>query len=185
MNKMLIVLLTLGSLLGQDKLITVTGHEYLGSYESATDEVIHFIEEGKDYTAGIPKSRVSKVILEDGTVVFIQSDMPEPPPVDQPQPTTEVELLPTEEIEKIATPKTVDDLTDQQKREYNRNKISIEIVGQTTGSLGGYGSGLYGASLNTTSWYQWTANQSKSYSWQCTQCWWIYSGTNTKNNHKD
>lgn len=54
---------------------------------------------------------------------------------------------------------TVDELNDEQKINFNRNKLSIEIVGQSTGSYGGYGSGLYGGSISTTSWHQWTAYQ--------------------------
>ncbi len=78
MNKILIVLLILGTLLGQDKLITNGGYEYLGTYEGATEEVIYFIESNKTNVAGIPKTQISQVILEDGTVVFDKSTMPVP-----------------------------------------------------------------------------------------------------------
>jgi hypothetical protein len=53
---------------------------------------------------------------------------------------------------------TVDSLTDSEKIEYNRNKLTIEVVGQTTGNFGGssYG-GLFGGRSEGTAWKQWTA----------------------------
>lgn len=59
----------------------------------------------------------------------------------------------------IISGQTIDDLSDEQKREFNRAKISIEVIGQSTGNIGGYGSGLFGATFQSTSWFQWAAYQ--------------------------
>ena len=94
MKYLLIALLTLGSLLGQDKLITKSGQEFPVTYKGATDDVIHFIQEGKTEAVSIGKSKISKVILEDGTVVFDQGAMQKPTQFDQPQTSATSSYLP-------------------------------------------------------------------------------------------
>ena len=94
MKNIMIVLLLVGSILGQDKIITNSGQEFPGSYEGETDEVIYFIQEGLTDVVSVPKTRISKVILEDGTVVFDQGAMQKPTQFDQPQTSATSSYLP-------------------------------------------------------------------------------------------
>ncbi|MBC8400077.1 MAG: hypothetical protein H8E14_01165 [Candidatus Marinimicrobia bacterium] len=94
MKNIMIVLLLVGSILGQDRLIIKSGQEFPGTYKGATDDEIHFIQEGKTEAVSIEKSKISKVILEDGTVVFDQGAMQKPTQFDQPQTSATSSYLP-------------------------------------------------------------------------------------------
>ncbi len=49
----------------------------------------------------------------------------------------------------------VDSLSFEQKREYNRQKLSIEIIGQSIG----FNPGIKGGTIGSTEWHRWTAYQ--------------------------
>ena len=74
MKKVALLLLFIFSniLNGQDKLITLSGIEYLGKYVGQTNDKIEFIQAGKTNSAFVPKLSVQAIILENGDKVDIQ-----------------------------------------------------------------------------------------------------------------
>ena len=135
MKYLLIALLTLGSLLGQDKLITKSGQEFPVTYKGATDDVIHFIQEGKTEAVSIEKSKISKVILEDGTVVFDQGAMQKPTQFDQTQPIAETDtnietgVEPISETARDYKPGVVTDNDYERRQTEALEKIAISTTG--------------------------------------------------------
>lgn len=108
-------------LAAQDILITTNGVKYSGKYERSTDERIFFLENGKEFAAGVKKDMIDIVILADGTVIYSAGEVTEKKlakagkqldeiKIAQVKATTEVnanlELRQTLALEKIATAQT-------------------------------------------------------------------------------
>ncbi len=70
MKKIMFIFIILGSLLGQDVLITKGGIKYTGKYERTTEDRVYFTEDGKQFASGVDKAMIDIVILDDGTVVY-------------------------------------------------------------------------------------------------------------------
>jgi len=79
-------------LAAQDTLITMGGRVYVGRFGGATEKVVYFFQDGQVEAAAVPKIRISKIILEDGTVAFDQSKMLKSAPVVQHQPISESDI---------------------------------------------------------------------------------------------
>ena len=135
MKNIMIVLLLVGSILGQDRLIIKSGQEFPGTYKGATDDEIHFIQEGKTEAVSIEKSKISKVILEDGTVIFDQGTTQEPAQSDQTQPIAETDtnietgVEPISETARDYKPGVVTDNDYERRQTEALEKIAISTTG--------------------------------------------------------
>lgn len=158
------LLLAVSLVMGQDTLILKNGTQYQGHViEIGANSVDFEIKSKSAYvewvTQRIRLGLVDQIVLEDVTVAWTATDIGSESATAL-QDSIQFATTPQEhQTESTNASFTIDDLSGEQKKEYNRGKLSIEVIGQSSGNIGGFGSSMFGAATQSTSWYQWTAYQ--------------------------
>jgi len=101
MKYLIVSAILFSCLAAQDILITTNGVKYSGKYERSTDDRIFFLEDGKEFAAGVKKDIIDIVILADGTVVYSAGEVTEDKLVKTGKQLDEIKIAQVEAITEI------------------------------------------------------------------------------------